>query len=87
MKGNFLGILPICWTKDEVSRLFKTMVKFCQNAGALLASTTIALERAHARPHSRLENVFAKLKKKVSDENDKKCFAIRISVGNISTFD
>ncbi len=59
------------------------MAQFCQNADVPPASTTITLERAHARPHSRWENVFAKLIKKVSDGNDKKIFAIRMFVANI----
>ncbi len=59
------------------------MVQFCQNAGAPLASTTITLERAHARPHSLWANVFTKLINKFSDENDEKYFAIRMLVANI----
>ncbi len=37
--------------EDKACRLLQTLVQFCHNAGAPLASTTMTVERAHARPH------------------------------------
>ncbi len=49
--------------QNKACRLIYTSAQFCQNVVSLLASITMMLERAHARPNSRWANFFTKLMK------------------------
>ncbi len=70
------------WVQNKACRLLYTSAQLCQNVVSLPACIIMMRERAHTRPHSLLDNVFAKLIKTPVTEWQKQ-FANTILVAKI----